>query len=448
MSADQPRPLCFVLMPGGLKPDADGLVIDFDGIYHELVTPSIRAAGLEPVRADEEPSGGIIYKPMFERLLLCDFALADVTTANANVFYELGVRHAMRPHTTVLLYAEGRRLPFDVAPLPALSYRLDAGGKPGDSEFRGKLTATLEAAREASPGSPVYQLLEGIHATEIAHAKTDIFREQVRYSTSIKERLAVARKQGPDAVAAVENELGEIADREAGVVVDLLLSYRAVKAWERMIAVTEKMPLPLRNTVMVQEQLGFALNRAGRGEDAERVLLQVLDKHGASSETYSLLGRVYKDRWEAVLREGKQALAAGVLEKAIGAYLRGFETDWRDAYPGVNAVTLMELRQPPEPRREEVLPVVRYAVERKIASGKPDYWDYATRLELAVLAKDRGGAETALADALAAIREKWEPETTARNLRLIREARSVRGEDPMSIDWIDQIERQLSGAAK
>jgi tetratricopeptide (TPR) repeat protein len=447
MPADQPRPLCFVLVPIGLKPDAGGLVIDFDGIYRELIAPSIRAAGLEPVRADEL-SGGIIHKPIFERMLLCDYAVADITTANANVFYELGVRHAARPHTTVLLYAEGRRLPFDVAPLRALCYRLDAGGKPADSEFRGKLTAILEAACGASPDSPVYQLLEGMYAPEIAHAKTDIFREQVRYSESIKERLAVARKQGPDAVAAVESDLGEMADREAGVVVDLLLSYRAVKAWERMIALTEKMPLPLRNTVMVQEQLGFALNRAGRGEEAERVLLQVLDKHGASSETYSLLGRVYKDRWEAALRDGRPAQAAAVLEKAIGAYLRGFETDWRDAYPGVNAVTLMELRQPPEPRREELLPVVRYAVERKIASGKPDYWDYATRLELAVLAKDRGRAETALADALAGIREKWEPETTLRNLRLIREARAARGEDPTSIDWIDRIERELSSAAK
>jgi hypothetical protein len=65
-----------------------------------------------------------------------------------------------------------------------------------------------------------------------------------------------------------------------------------------------------------------------------------------------------------------------------------------------------------------------------------------------VLAKDRGRAETALADALAGIREKWEPETTLRNLRLIREARAARGEDPTSIDWIDRIERELSSAAK
>ncbi len=308
-------------------------MIDFDGVYRELIAPSVQAAGLEPIRADEELTGGIIHKPMFERLLLCDYAVADVTTANANVFYELGVRHAMRPHTTVLLHAEGRRLPFDVAPLRALAYRLDATGKPADPELKGKLSTILKAARDASPDSPVYQLLEGIHVPEIAHAKTDIFREQVRYSASMKERLANARKQGADAVAEVEGELGALADREARRGRRSAVIYRSVKAWDRMIALTQKMPLPLRNTVMVQEQLGFALNRAGRGEES-RVLLEVLDKHGASSETYGLLGRVYKDRWEAALRDGRQKLAAGVLDKAIGAYLRGFEADWRDAYPG------------------------------------------------------------------------------------------------------------------
>ena len=349
MPADQPRPLCFALMPFGVKSDASGRRIDFDAIYSEIVVPAIRAVGFDPLRADEDLSSGITHKPMFERLLLCDYAVVDLTAADANVFYELGVRHALRPHTTVLLYAEGRRLPVNGAPFRALRYRLDSEGKPVDSEFHGKLVAALTAARDATPESPAYQLLEGVHAPEVAHAKTDIFREQVHYSESIKERLAVARKQGPDTVAAVESELGELADREAGVVVDLLLSYRSVKAWERMIALTEKMPLPLRSSVMVQEQLGFALNRAGRSEEAEQVLLEVLDKHGASSETCGVLGRVYKDRWESALHDGRQGSAGDILEQAIGAYLKGFEADWRDAYPGMNAVTLMELRQPPDP---------------------------------------------------------------------------------------------------
>jgi hypothetical protein len=133
-------------------------------------------------------------------------------------------------------------------------------------------------------------------------------------------------------------------------------------------------------------------------------------------------------------------LAAGYLERAIDAYLGGFEADWRDAYPGINAVTLMEIKDPPDERRLGILPVVRYSVERKIAKGKPDYWDHATLLELAVLALNRTQASQALVKAFSCIREKWELETTARNLRLIREVRERRGGAP---EWANVIEQDL-----
>ena len=124
------QPLCFVAMPFGVKPDGAGGSVNFDAVYEELIRPAVCAAGLDPLRADEEMGGGIIHKPMFERLILCDYAVADLTTANANVFYELGVRHALRPYTTVLLFAEGGRAAFDVAPVRALPYRLTKAGKP------------------------------------------------------------------------------------------------------------------------------------------------------------------------------------------------------------------------------------------------------------------------------------------------------------------------------
>jgi hypothetical protein len=436
-----PKPLCFVLMPFGKKPSAAGGLIDFDAIYDTTHRPAIEAAGMEPIRADEEYLGGIIHKPMFERLILCEYAVADLTTANANVFYELGVRHAVRPHCTVLTFAAGvGQLPFDVAPLRALPYQLDAAGRPAQPEAdRAALAERLRQARESTVDSPLFQLVAG-YPSEIDHAKTDAFRDQVDYSRRMKERLAEARRQGVDAVRAVEQEIGALRDAEAGVVVDLFLSYRAVKAWQDMVRLAGAMPRELAATVMMQEQLALALNRADQGEQAERILKQLIEARGPSSETYGILGRVYKDRWEQAQKAGKKALASGMLNQAIDAYARGFEADWRDAYPGVNAITLMELREPPDPRRERLRPVVRYAVERRVASGKPDYWDHATLLEIAVLESDQAAAARHLADALAAMREGWEGETTARNLRLIREARQRRGEDAA---WIDEIEREL-----
>lgn len=421
-------PLCFVLMPFGVKADANGQPVDFDAVYRDLIAPAVSDAGMTPLRADEEMAGGIIHKPMYERLILCEYAVADLTTANANVFYELGLRHAIREWSTVTIFAKGRgQLPFDIAPLRGLPYKLGTDGKPADPETdSAALTERLKEALQAVPDSPVFQLVDDF--PDVQRLKTDVFREQVKYAEDKRNQLAIARKSGPEAVAAVERSLGEIKGVEAGVVIDLFLSYRAVKAWQSMIELVDKMSPPLANTVMVREQLGLALNRAGRGDEAEAVLLKLIDERGPSSETYGILGRVYKDRWETAEKDGNGFLAKGLLEKSIYAYLKGFEADWRDAYPGINAVTLMELKDPPDERRLELLPLVRYAVKRRFESGKPDYWDYATQLELAVLAKDTQTAISALADALAHMRETWEGETTARNLRLIREARFARGD--------------------
>ncbi len=431
-------------MPFGRKATPSGVTVDFDLVYQDLIVPGVQGAGLEPLRADQELTGGIIHKPMFERLILCEFAVADLTAANANVFYELGVRHAVRPASTLLLFADGMgQQPFDVGLLRAVPYKLGADGRPERLDAdRAAITSRLRAARDMTADSPVFQLVDGF--PDIQRLKTDVFRDRVRYRDEIKTKLAAARKQGADAVRAVEASLGPLDDQEAGVVIDLFLSYRAVRAWDAMVALVEKMAAPLARSVMVQEQLAMALNRAGRGEDAERTLLQLLDAQGPSSETYGILGRVYKDRWEAARKEGQSFLAEGLLDKAIDAYVKGFEADPRDAYPGINAVTLMEIRNPPDQRREKLVPVVSYAVERRIGATRPDYWDFATQLELAVLAKDRAAASASLGRALAAVREPWEAETTARNLRLIREARAQRSEP---VAWADEVERALTDRA-
>jgi hypothetical protein len=104
----------------------------------------------------------------------------------------------------------------------------------------------------------------------------------------------------------------------------------------------------------------------------------------------------------------------------------------------------MEIREPPLPEREKLKPLVRYAAERKIATGEPDYWDYATLLEIAVLEMDETGARTALGKALSCLRETWEAETTLRNLRLISAARAKRGVVP---PWAEGIEAALAGKA-
>jgi len=443
------KPLCFVLMPFGTKTLADNRTVDFNYAYKQLIKPAIEAADLEPIRADEEKTDGIIHKPMFERLILCEYAVADLSATNANVFYELGVRHAIKPFTTTIIFEGANRLPFDVNLLRGLPYYFDEKGLLKDLEATKKqLTDKLLTAKENQyKDSPVFQLLEGF--PDIALLKTDVFRDQVEYAEKIKEALRKARNnKSLEEIKAIEKELGNLKDQEAGILVNLFLSYRSIEAFEEMIILMEeKFPEHICNTIMVREQYAFALNRKNKGcQEAIDVLNKLIEERGGSSETYGLLGRVYKDRWSLICKEaGKELEAESVLDQAIDTYHKGFSMDWRDAFPGINALSLMEIKDPPDDRMNSLLPVVKFAVEQKMKTKTPDYWDYATLLEIAVPEKNQVVAKEALKKSIPAIREQWEPKSTINNLQLIREAREKRGED---VKWQLVYEEELQKKAK
>jgi hypothetical protein len=145
----------------------DGTPIDFDSVFAELIQPALLEAGLEAFRADLEQRAGSIHSDMFQELLLADLVVADLSIDNANAWYELGVRHALRARGVVLMFSGREYLPFDVGPERALRYRL-SGGKP-DSAYvrddRKRLSEMVLATLGAWRGrriSPVYHLLPNL----------------------------------------------------------------------------------------------------------------------------------------------------------------------------------------------------------------------------------------------------------------------------------------------
>jgi hypothetical protein len=166
-------------MPFGSKP-VGGAIVDFDAVHAILLKPAVEAARLQPLRADEERAGGIIHRQMFERLVLCDMALADLSSANANVFYELGIRHGTRPGATVLVFAENTPPPFDLGPCRAIAYGIDANGNlTRPEQDRAAIAEALREAQRQRQDSPNYELLQGF--PDLDHSKTDLFRDQVAY---------------------------------------------------------------------------------------------------------------------------------------------------------------------------------------------------------------------------------------------------------------------------
>lgn len=461
------RPLCFVIMPFGRKPDpAGGSTIDFDRIYKNSLEPAIREAGMDPIRADEERTGGIIHKAMFERLLLCEYALADLTTANANVFYELGVRHTARPRTTLTIFARRQPIPFDVNFLQSLPYDLGKDNSFGEEEarnLRDQVAARLRDLRnltvkQAPVDSPLFMLLSDWDPGDIARLKTDVFRDRAQADEELKHRLAAIREKNKkehtraeanDELKAFRDELGRLDAVDAVTLVDLMLSYRALENWNGMIDLFEDMPETLKRQVLVREQLGFAYNRragddndAGDRAEALRILTDVAEQQGPSSETLGLMGRIHKDEWKEAVEADDIVAAMGHLDRAIDAYRRGYMADQRDAYPGINLLTLLDVQGEKESLEEKdrLLPVVRFAVEQRLAGAAPDYWDHATMLELAVLKNEPGEAMKHLTRAVAVIREPWEARTTANNLQMIERSRKSRGDDT---SWLRRIITEL-----
>ena len=114
---------CFVIMPFGEKKDASGAVIDFDDLYEFMIRGAIEDdLKLECIRCDKIIGPGMIHRDMIQQIFEADVAIVDITTNNPNVFYELGVRHALCKGVTVVIRRAGAAIPFNIQDLRVVDY--------------------------------------------------------------------------------------------------------------------------------------------------------------------------------------------------------------------------------------------------------------------------------------------------------------------------------------
>jgi hypothetical protein len=154
---------CFVVMGYGKKTDfATGRTLDLDKSYKYLIKPTAEEKGLLCVRADEIPHTGNIDIMMYRELLTADIVIADLSTANPNALYELGVRHALRPFSTVVISENKLPYPFNLNHVRIASYTHlgDVIDIEEAISFRKILGDTLDAVlKEQKTDSPVYTFL-------------------------------------------------------------------------------------------------------------------------------------------------------------------------------------------------------------------------------------------------------------------------------------------------
>lgn len=459
MSLNDYKAMCFIDMPFGKKTDlATGIEIDFDKIYQLAIKPAIEEVGLEPLRGDEELTGGIIHTTMFARLLLSEYVVADLTLANPNVFYELGIRHAAKPFTTVPIYANTHPLPFDVAMVRAIGYHLENGILSEEAiwNLKSELMKRIQQAINGPPAndSPLFELIPKFPVIELPHEVTDAFRERVTRDKEFQELLDEAKSKLSNrerciALQEIQKGLGDLKKVQVSILVDLMLSFRSVEAWDEVANLCEAFPDYFKKHILVRQQWAFSLNRRNKPRDRDKaisLLTKIIEEYGPDPETLGILGRVHKDRYREAKKKGSiTALAA--LDESIFNYIRGFELDPRNYYPGINAITLLIEKGDEKAlkKAEQLAPLVSFAVARRGGASSTNYWDLATVLELNCISSDWVSVINILPKVLDKAGESWMLKTTLGNLMILNQARICQGHNTEKLqEIIKEFEKYIN----
>jgi hypothetical protein len=459
----------FVIMPFGTKKAPDGIEIDFDAIYKELLAPAIVAAGLTPHRADADRRGGSIHLDMFQDLLLAEFVVADLTLDNPNVWYEIGVRHALRSGGTVLTYALRERLPFDIAGQRMQRYTLE-DGRLASGRIEAERKALLEAivatlgAWRGRRASPVYQQIPSLREPDWKTLKVGDVNEFWQGLDHWCSRVEVARrKQRPGDILVLADETpNSILEFEAlRTAADALLKLKRPRYALSILEGARKLD---PDDVKARQLEAIALGRDKRYAEAREALRRLAEER-KDGETLGLLARTWKDEWIQVwdahpLRKTDAFAAArdtaATLQSAVTAYVSAFQTAADNYYPGINALTLGRLWEHLTSRKSKLpLELIAGGVAWTVAAAierEKDYWGLATRAELALIEdrKDEAIDDYAEAAALAVANRDWFAlDSSSQQLKFLIELKfrsELVAEAVLVIDRAEQQLRALGGS--
>ena len=343
---------CFVVMGFGVKTDyATGRKLDLNKSYKYLIKPVVERKGLECVRADEILHSGVIDVPMYRELMEADVVIADLSTANLNATYELGIRHALRPYTTIVISESQLPYPFDLNHISITSYKMFEQGI--DIEEAERFTKVLGDRLDAvlakqETDSPVYTYLRGLTPPRKELEKA--LEAAARPAGSNPEPAAAV----PGAEAAVPGaeaeqktllmlvEMGEQAIQRDDFVLAKSLFTRALDVCTS--AQTGPEEVQPRDAYLIQ-RLALATYKVKQSDDVSKVnalneALRVLEplrpEDSNDPETVGLAGAIEKRHFD--LKQGDEHLARSIWYYSRGYYLRN---DW---YNGINLAYLMNVR--------------------------------------------------------------------------------------------------------
>jgi hypothetical protein len=400
---------CFVIMGYGVKTDpTTGRNLNLDKTYKNIIKPAAEEVGLECIRADEVKHSGTIDVPMYKQLINADVVIADLSTNNANAFYELGVRHALRPKTTIAIAENKLKPPFDINHTVIHSYE-HLGTDIGYDEvlrFRKKLVGTInEILINKEIDSPVY--------TFLGNLKPPFLEEKLEDSTI------------SDGNNDSKESLGSIIES-------------AVMALEKDDFTTAKSLFQIANSIDPQNDfilhklaLSTYKSKSPSHVAALNEALLIIEPLGLDNttdpETLGIAGAIYKRLWE----EEKDA---SYLDKSISYYEKGFYIK-NDYYNGINLAYLYNVRGSIAEDRNNLIAdyIIANRIRRKVIkicemlSGETNfkdrsdqYWIMAT-LEEAYFGNHETEKYNEISDVARSLSNKnWERDTTEEQISKLK----------------------------
>ncbi|HEX8557564.1 MAG TPA: tetratricopeptide repeat-containing protein [Pyrinomonadaceae bacterium] len=331
----------FIIRPFGVKNE-----IDFDEVARVLISPALEAVGAEGRETLDIVESGNIRTDMFRRLLTADLVVADLSIHNANVFYELGIRHALRAHGAFMLRCAADRFPFDLQTDRYFVYRRDdpAASLPALVEALGR-TRDAGAKDAAAKDSPVFVALPGL--SEPDHSLLN------RVPRDFEEDVAAAaeaRRAGDLALLSYEArgfEWEVNGWRAVG------RAQRNLKAWTGARETWERVRAVEPGDLEANIQLGTVYERTGDLTKSEGAFRRALQNRAARpadrAEVYALLARNAKTRWRGeweAAPPGERAAAAlrsPHLRDSFENYERAFLEDLNHFYSGLLALASLKV---------------------------------------------------------------------------------------------------------
>jgi len=410
---------CFVSMPFGKKSDLlTGREFDFDRVYLEIVRPAAEGSGYGALRANELGSGAI-ERPLFEQLLSSELFIADVTTANPNVMYELGLRHALSNAATLLVAeaAWAHRLPFDLGYARVIVYRAQPSGQLEPEEATKARSMLSEAIRQGigreGSNSPVYAVLQTLRPPGLPGSETGRRRGSGRQLVTgdfpLIEAPIESQRRAEEAVKSSPKT-------DAASVVELMKSYQVRSAWEDLMKFASDLPDNLKEVPQVAQMTALALNRLGHYQEAIAILSSLISRTGGDGETLGILGLSYQRLYAS---EHKQ----DYLQGAIDSYRQAFILAPNDYYVGLSLASLLARYGSDDARKEliRLVPRLRDQLAQRVGDPRANFWDLVSALEVAVIARDWPEANRFVERLVSGSEAQWSLATVVSQLRLYKE---------------------------